>query len=519
MRHEIGIDKLMWGADYPHLEGAAPVHRETLRYIFGGMPEDDLRPILGGNAVDLWGFDADLLAGGGRPRRSRPWRIWPTPLELADIEDTFSWSLARPVPLAPALVARPSPRPPSLTRLFVGRIRPAPENGAGTAKSDPRRRQMLCPRTVFFVARISSAESHFSCHTVVLSSTSMQLDALRRIARGARRVGRRQLRRLRLHRGAAPAPWRASRPSSPRRRAAFETQRGVGGRRGQDGRGLDRHPLPGARAARPGAGCASGVPCATCPSAREAWRDGEIGVDQAKAIAAARRHRTEASMAEGRGACSSPRPPRWASRTSTGPCVTGSSWPTPTGADAADEERKAARNVYLEPSIDGMLLRPDDARPDLGIDRLRRAQPPGARPLRGRLRRGQGAPGRTGAPRRAGPYLGAAPGRRPRRDGDAQPDRSGRRHQTGAPLHRPRRLRDTARAHLRARERHRPRPGFPPALARGRLLRAGDLLAGDPGRRQRAGPALHRRDPPGPRAARPDVHPPLLLRARGELPG
>ena len=24
MRHEIGIDKLMWGADYPHLEGAAP---------------------------------------------------------------------------------------------------------------------------------------------------------------------------------------------------------------------------------------------------------------------------------------------------------------------------------------------------------------------------------------------------------------------------------------------------------------------------------------------------------------
>ena len=30
MRHEIGIDKLMWGADYPHLEGAAPVHRVTL---------------------------------------------------------------------------------------------------------------------------------------------------------------------------------------------------------------------------------------------------------------------------------------------------------------------------------------------------------------------------------------------------------------------------------------------------------------------------------------------------------
>ena len=98
MRHEIGIDKLMWGADYPHLEGAAPVHRETLRYIFGGMPERDLRRILGGNAVDLWGFDADLLQAVAD-------RVGPTvedlasPLALDDIEDTFSWSLARPVPL------------------------------------------------------------------------------------------------------------------------------------------------------------------------------------------------------------------------------------------------------------------------------------------------------------------------------------------------------------------------------------------------------------------------------------
>jgi predicted TIM-barrel fold metal-dependent hydrolase len=99
MRHEIGIDKLMWGADYPHLEGAAPVHRETLRYIFGGLPEEDLRRILGANAVDLWGFDAGLLQEVAD-------RVGPTvedlaePLELSDIEDTFSWSLARPVPLA-----------------------------------------------------------------------------------------------------------------------------------------------------------------------------------------------------------------------------------------------------------------------------------------------------------------------------------------------------------------------------------------------------------------------------------
>ena len=51
MRDEIGVDRLMWGADYPHLEGAAPVHRLVLRHVFGGMPEADLRRILGVNAV------------------------------------------------------------------------------------------------------------------------------------------------------------------------------------------------------------------------------------------------------------------------------------------------------------------------------------------------------------------------------------------------------------------------------------------------------------------------------------
>ena len=77
------------------------MHRETLRFIFGGLPEADLRKILGANAVELWGFDGDLL-------QSVADRVGPavadlaTPLELSDIEETFSWSLARPVPLASA---------------------------------------------------------------------------------------------------------------------------------------------------------------------------------------------------------------------------------------------------------------------------------------------------------------------------------------------------------------------------------------------------------------------------------
>jgi predicted TIM-barrel fold metal-dependent hydrolase len=99
MRHEIGVDRLMWGADYPHIEGAAPVHRQVLGHVFGGLPEPELRRMLGANAVDLWGFDGEMLQGVAD-------RVGPTVADLAtqltlgQIPETFSWSLARPVPLA-----------------------------------------------------------------------------------------------------------------------------------------------------------------------------------------------------------------------------------------------------------------------------------------------------------------------------------------------------------------------------------------------------------------------------------
>jgi predicted TIM-barrel fold metal-dependent hydrolase len=99
MRDEIGVDRLMWGADYPHLEGAAPVHREVMHHILGGLPEDDIRRILGQNAIELWGFDADVLQGVAD-------QVGPTvedlatPLALDDIPPTFGWSLGRPVPIA-----------------------------------------------------------------------------------------------------------------------------------------------------------------------------------------------------------------------------------------------------------------------------------------------------------------------------------------------------------------------------------------------------------------------------------
>ena len=62
LRHEIGVDKLMWGSDYPHMEGTWPKTLESLRATFG--PVDDAaetQAMLGGNAVETFGFDLDLM--------------------------------------------------------------------------------------------------------------------------------------------------------------------------------------------------------------------------------------------------------------------------------------------------------------------------------------------------------------------------------------------------------------------------------------------------------------------------
>ncbi len=61
-RHVIGLDKFMWGSDYPHDEGTYPFTREALRARFSDAPEAELRQILAGNAAKLYDFDLDALA-------------------------------------------------------------------------------------------------------------------------------------------------------------------------------------------------------------------------------------------------------------------------------------------------------------------------------------------------------------------------------------------------------------------------------------------------------------------------
>jgi predicted TIM-barrel fold metal-dependent hydrolase len=59
-------DRLMWGADYPHLEGTfqagdVSFTRLSLRFTCAGLPEPQVRAMLGGTAAGVYGLDPGRL--------------------------------------------------------------------------------------------------------------------------------------------------------------------------------------------------------------------------------------------------------------------------------------------------------------------------------------------------------------------------------------------------------------------------------------------------------------------------
>ena len=58
---EIGVDRVMWGHDYPHYEGPFPYNLESLRLTFDDVPENYRRKLLGLNAAEVYNFDIDKL--------------------------------------------------------------------------------------------------------------------------------------------------------------------------------------------------------------------------------------------------------------------------------------------------------------------------------------------------------------------------------------------------------------------------------------------------------------------------
>ena len=62
LRAQVGVERIMWGSDYPHKEASSPYSREAIRAAFAGVPKAEVAMMLGGNAAALYGFDLDALA-------------------------------------------------------------------------------------------------------------------------------------------------------------------------------------------------------------------------------------------------------------------------------------------------------------------------------------------------------------------------------------------------------------------------------------------------------------------------
>ncbi len=53
-RHEVGIDKVMWASDFPHLESDWPHSARVIEENFTGVPEDEVYQMTVGNAVNYF---------------------------------------------------------------------------------------------------------------------------------------------------------------------------------------------------------------------------------------------------------------------------------------------------------------------------------------------------------------------------------------------------------------------------------------------------------------------------------
>jgi predicted TIM-barrel fold metal-dependent hydrolase len=54
MRADVGVENIMWGNDYPHVDGIWPHSEASIQSHFKGVPDDERHAILAGNALRLY---------------------------------------------------------------------------------------------------------------------------------------------------------------------------------------------------------------------------------------------------------------------------------------------------------------------------------------------------------------------------------------------------------------------------------------------------------------------------------
>jgi predicted TIM-barrel fold metal-dependent hydrolase len=60
LRHDIGIDNIMWESDFPHVASYYPRSWQEVNRVLDGVPPEDRRKLLYENAIRLYRIDARL---------------------------------------------------------------------------------------------------------------------------------------------------------------------------------------------------------------------------------------------------------------------------------------------------------------------------------------------------------------------------------------------------------------------------------------------------------------------------
>ena len=79
LRHEIGVECLVWGSDYPHAESTFPRSRQTVDALMAGVDDAERSAMTASTTAALYGFDpvpgpaaVGPGEGAGAPLQSRP---------------------------------------------------------------------------------------------------------------------------------------------------------------------------------------------------------------------------------------------------------------------------------------------------------------------------------------------------------------------------------------------------------------------------------------------------------------
>jgi predicted TIM-barrel fold metal-dependent hydrolase len=61
-RHAVGVERMLWSSDYPHITSDWPYSWKTINATFADVPDDERHAILAGNAQQIFGFGSRIAS-------------------------------------------------------------------------------------------------------------------------------------------------------------------------------------------------------------------------------------------------------------------------------------------------------------------------------------------------------------------------------------------------------------------------------------------------------------------------